>query len=285
MTAFLPLPFSLSHPQFKPCTSSPRRPPHCTAPTPQSRGQVTLISAGPGDISHLTTAAREALVAADTVLHDLHVSPDLLALAHPSARLVPVGKARGLRTGSQAGLDARMVALASVGRRVARLHAGDATTFARAASGLEACTAAGIPCDVVPGVTTASAVAAQLGFSLTQRNVADGVLHVTGHDGLEWLDPSLLMRVTVVVYMGLQALARILERWTTVGRGQIAAVAVMRACLPGQRVVWGTVATLADRVEEAELEGPTLVVVGEVVRSARDWPFSLEYVKRDGTVA
>lgn len=175
-------------------------------------GRVTLVGAGPGDAELLTLKAVRALQSADVILHDDLVSDDILELARREAKRVLVGK-RGQRDSwSQADINALLVELATPGVHVVRLKSGDPMIFGRATEEIEALRAAGIPVTIVPGVTSALALAARLGVSLTQRDSAQSVRFITGHgpngdlagdlaDDLDWKGLA-CPHTTLIVYMG-----------------------------------------------------------------------------------
>lgn len=245
-------------------------------------GKITLVGVGPGDVGYVSQAAKTALQEADVILYDRLIGDDILSLAQSDAKVEAVGKARGIRKGSQATLNERMVSLAHSGLHVVRVKGGDVSTFARLASELRAARAARVHIKIVPGVTTASAVAAALGFPLTEAGVADGVCLLSGHEGAPWISPLLLRHLTLAIYMGLQELEALLLRLAhptdsnipgDINCSNIAAVAVHAVSTPQQKIVWGTIGTLSSKVREEKLQSPTIVIIGEVVRLANDWPY------------
>jgi len=235
-----------------------------------SPGEVWLVGTGPGDPGLLTVRAAQLLQQADVVLYDNLVSPAVLALVPASVERIYVGKQRSRHTLAQADLNDRMVELARQGRRVLRLKGGDPFIFGRGGEELESLARAGVPCHVVPGVTAALGVAAAARIPLTHRNLAQSCVFVTGHlqDGSMDLDWAMLARArqTVVVYMGLLGVHELCRQLVAHGRDPATPAAmVQEGTLPGQRIVAGTLATLAAQVEAAQLLGPTLIIVGEVV--------------------
>jgi uroporphyrin-III C-methyltransferase len=215
------------------------------------RGQVALVGAGPGDPELLTLRAARRLAEADVVVFDHLVGPGVLDLEQPR-------------------INELLVRLARRGRRVVRLKGGDPFVFGRGGEELQALAAAGIPFEVVPGITAACGVAATAGIPLTHRDHAQACLFVTGHlkDGscdLDW--PALARpRQTVVIYMGLGGLAEICEQLIAHGLpGTHPAGVVEQGTLPGQRVVTATLSDLPQRVAGAGLRSPCLTIVGEVV--------------------
>jgi uroporphyrin-III C-methyltransferase len=234
-------------------------------------GMVHIVGAGPGDPELLTLKAVRRLREADAVVHDRLVTPEVLAYASPRAERYYVGKARGEHPVPQQEINALLVRLAREGKRVVRLKGGDPHVFGRGGEEAETLVQAGIPFEVVPGVTAACGVAAYAGIPLTHRDYAQACVFVTAclKDGSSNLDWEMLARPrqTVVVYMGLAALEQVCAQLVAHGLppGTPAAL-VERATTPHQHVFEGTLVTLAGHVRRAAPEPPTLLVVGEVVR-------------------
>jgi uroporphyrin-III C-methyltransferase/precorrin-2 dehydrogenase/sirohydrochlorin ferrochelatase len=246
-------------------------PPPASAPFDLPPGGVALVGAGPGDPGLLTLHAVRALEAAEVVLYDRLVGPGVLALAHPDAVLVEVGKSAGRHSTAQEDIHALMLEHAGAGRRVVRLKGGDPFVFGRGGEELEVLRAHGIPYRVVPGITAAVACAAYAGIPLTHRDHASSVVFATGHsrEGGEAPDWAALARPrqTVVIYMGLAGLPHICERLVAHGLPpDWPAAVVEQGTLLDQRVVTATLATLAQAVEAEALQSPCLTIVGEVVR-------------------
>jgi len=234
-------------------------------------GKVYLVGAGPGDADLLTLRAARLLATADVVVHDHLVGPEVLALIGPDARRLYVGKERSHHSLAQEGINELLVRLAREGRSVVRLKGGDPFVFGRGGEELQVLAAAGIPFEVVPGITAACGVASYAGIPLTHRDHAQSCTFVTGHlkDGscdLDW--PALARpRQTVVIYMGLSGLATICARLIAHGLPpHWPAAVVAQGTLPAQQVVCATLGTLADAVARAGLQSPCLTIVGEVVR-------------------
>jgi len=240
-----------------------------------SGGQVLLVGTGPGDPDLLTVRALRLIEHADVVLFDNLVAPEILALLPPSAERIYVGKQRNNHAMRQEAINARMVELARRGRCVLRLKGGDPFVFGRGGEEIQTLSAAGIPFQVVPGITAASGASAYAGIPLTHRDCAQSCTFVTGHlqDGsidLDW--PALARpRQTVVIYMGLLTLPLLCARLVEHGRspGTPAAI-VQEATRPGQRVVVGTLESLPALAAQAGLKAPTVIVVGEVVAMRRE---------------
>jgi uroporphyrin-III C-methyltransferase len=233
-------------------------------------GFVHLVGAGPGDPELITLKGARLLGAAEVVVYDRLVGPSLLELAPPAAELVFAGKRRDNHVMRQAEINRLLVERAWAGRRVVRLKGGDPSIFGRVGEELEALVAAGVPFEVVPGVTAASGCAAGAAIPLTHRDHAQTLILATGHakDGEPDLDWEALCRPrqTLVFYMGHNMLPALCAR--LVGHGLAAstpAAMVENGTLPGQRVIRGTLADLPGLVEAGRLEGPALLVIGEVV--------------------
>ena len=234
-------------------------------------GTVYLVGAGPGDPELLTLRAARLLAQADVVVHDHLVGPDVMAMVGPGVRRIYVGKERSRHTVPQQDINGLLARLAREHACVVRLKGGDPFVFGRGGEELEVLAAHGVPFEVVPGVTAGCGVAAYAGIPLTHRDYAQSCLFVTGQlkEGGCELDWAALARPrqTVVVYMGLAGLAHICERLVAHGLPpHWPAAVVERGTLLEQRVVAGTLATLAQAVENAGLESPCLTIVGEVVR-------------------
>jgi uroporphyrin-III C-methyltransferase/precorrin-2 dehydrogenase/sirohydrochlorin ferrochelatase len=233
-------------------------------------GEVWLVGAGPGPVDLLTLRALRLMRQADAVVYDRLVGPDVLELVRPEAERFFVGKMRDRHVMAQAEVNALLVRLACAGRRVLRLKGGDPFIFGRGGEELEALAAAGVPFQVVPGITAALGCAACAGIPLTHRDHAQTLVFVTGHtrDGAVELNWPVLTqpRQTVVVYMGIKALLSLCQQLIAHGLapGTHAAV-IENGTYEHQRIVTGTLANLPDRVPEHQLSGPALVVVGEVV--------------------
>jgi len=233
-------------------------------------GHVTLVGTGPGDPDLLTVRAARLIATADVVLYDHLVGARILDLLPSAAQRILVGKRRNDHTLPQAQINALLVDLARRGRRVLRLKGGDPFMFGRGGEELEALAAAGVPFDIVPGITAALGASACAGIPLTHRNHAQGCTFVTGHlqDGSMDLDWPALARPhhTLVIYMGLLGLPQLCARLMEHGRApDTPAAVVQHASLPTQRVVVGTLATLAALASARALRPPTLIIVGEVV--------------------
>jgi len=237
----------------------------------RTHGFVWLVGAGPGDPELLTLRAARLLREAEVVVYDYLVSEQVLGLLNPRAERIYAGKRQGCHALAQEEINKLLVALARRGRRVLRLKGGDPFIFGRGAEECEFLAAHGVPFEVVPGVTSASGASCHAGIPLTHRDFARAVVFATGHlkDGSSDLDWAALARPnqTVVIYMGLTRLAEICARLVAHGAApETPAAVIERATTDRQRVVAGTLGTLAEQVAVQGLKPPALIVVGEVVR-------------------
>ena len=241
-------------------------------------GEVFLVGAGPGDPDLLSLRAMRLLQQADVVVHDRLVSDEILDLVRRDAHRIYAGKYTDRHAMKQEEINRLLVRLAREGRRVLRLKGGDPFIFGRGGEEIAALAEEGIPFQVVPGITAATGCAAYAGIPLTHRDCAHACVFVTGHpkDGDGALDWTQLARPgqTLVVYMGLSALARICERLIAHGRPAATPIALVRqGTTTRQRVIEGTLGDLPKRVSAEELRPPGLLIIGEVVRlrGKLDW--------------
>jgi len=233
-------------------------------------GIVYLVGAGPGDPDLITVRGLRCLRQADVVVYDRLAHPELLEDAPRTARRIYVGKRAGRHALRQDEINALLVRQARKGRVVVRLKGGDPFVFGRGGEEALACTAAGVAWEEIPGVSSAIAVPAAAGIPVTHRQVAGGFAVVTGHcAGTDRVDWAAYARIdTLVILMGLERLPEIAALLQAHGRApETPAAVISRGTLPGQQVVVGTLADLAGRVAMAEeIESPTTIVAGEVVR-------------------
>jgi uroporphyrin-III C-methyltransferase len=232
-------------------------------------GKVFLIGAGPGDPELMTLKAVRALGAADVVLVDDLVNRECLAHARPDARIIRVGKRGGCRSTPQRFIDKLLVRYARQGRTIARLKGGDPFVFGRGGEEMLALREAGIEVEVIPGITAGLGVPAALGIPVTHRQIARGVIFLTGHteDGSEpdW-DALARSGLTLVLYMGVSRLQRIVADLRRAGMpAEMPACVIENGTLETQRQRLTTLGNLS-----AEGFGsPAIVVIGEVVRFAQ----------------
>jgi uroporphyrinogen III methyltransferase/synthase len=245
------------------------------------RGRVYLVGAGPGDPGLLTARALELIAQADTILYDRLIPPQALDGARAGAELLFVGKEGGGESVPQEQTEALLVGRASEGRRVVRLKGGDPFVFGRGGEEALALRSAGIPFEVVPGVTSGVAAPAYAGIPVTHRDRASAVALVTGHTqtgtdedpekGETALDWQALAAFpgTLVFYMGIRQLPRIAESLIAAGRSpEEPAAVVERGTMPDQRTVRATLATVARRASEEGVRPPSITVVGPVAELA-----------------
>lgn len=233
-------------------------------------GKVWLVGAGPGDPDLLTVKATRLIAQADAIVYDHLVGEGIMNLARPEARRIYAGKESSRHTLPQASINQLLVSLAGEGLSVVRLKGGDPFIFGRGGEELETLADAGIPFEVVPGVTAAAGCAAYAGFPLTHRDHAQALVFVTGHlkDGTVNLDWTALARPrqTVVFYMGIGAVEEICRQMMAHGLPSLTPAAVVRnGTLGDQRTLLATLGTLPHRIQEAGITPPALLVIGSVV--------------------
>jgi uroporphyrin-III C-methyltransferase/precorrin-2 dehydrogenase/sirohydrochlorin ferrochelatase len=241
---------------------------------PPPQGRASLVGAGPGDPELLTLRALRVLKRADVVLYDALVEPSMLDLARRDARRIDVGKRCGRHAMSQAAINRLILQHTRRGAHVVRLKGGDPFIFGRGGEELECLRAAGVPVEVVPGITAACAAAARLGIPLTHRDIARELHLVTGH-GSDGAVPALDWRAlaaggTIAAYMASRTFPIVAARLMRAGlHGATPAVAVENASRPNERHLFGTLAELPAALAEQGFDGPTLVLIGAVVGLAR----------------
>ncbi|RLV55562.1 uroporphyrinogen-III C-methyltransferase [Aeromicrobium phragmitis] len=227
-------------------------------------GKVALVGAGPGDPGLLTTRGRRLLAEADVVVVDRLAPQAVLEELDEDVEVIDVGKMPDRHPVPQEQINAILVDRAREGNIVVRLKGGDPYVFGRGGEELLACRAAGIPVEVVPGVTSAIAVAAAAGIPVTHRGVARGFTVVTGHEELAELPRR--SDHTLVLLMGVKRLAQTTEELIAAGHaGSTPAAVIERGFLPDQRVTTGVLADIAGRAAQAGASAPAIVVVGDVV--------------------
>jgi uroporphyrin-III C-methyltransferase / precorrin-2 dehydrogenase / sirohydrochlorin ferrochelatase len=240
-------------------------------------GMVFLVGAGPGAPDLLTLRALRLLGEADVIVHDRLVEAEVLDLARRDAERIFVGKARAHHCMKQQEINALLIRLARTGKRVVRLKGGDPLIFGRGGEEAEALAAAGVPFEIVPGITAALACAAQAGVPLTHRDASRAVTLVTGHtkDGRLELDFAALARpgVTLAIYMGIQTLGELFAGLARHGfDAATPAVLVERGGTHRVRTLCGTLPNLVARAPSWSTGGPILVLLGEVVSRATGTP-------------
>lgn len=230
-------------------------------------GKVYLIGAGPGAADLITLRGVEALRRADVVVHDRLVNRELLAHTRPGTEVVYVGKTPGGHSTRQERINEILVERALTGARVVRLKGGDPFVFGRGWEELEACRQAGVPCEVVPGVSSALAAPASAGIPVTHRGLSRGFAVVAAQFAKKHeLDYAALSRMdTLVILMGRSCLGQIASGLIEAGRGPHTPAAVVECGTTSeQRVVRGSLSRIAELADSEGLRSPSTIVVGEV---------------------
>ncbi|MBN1931841.1 MAG: uroporphyrinogen-III C-methyltransferase [Desulfobacterales bacterium] len=237
------------------------------------KGKVYLVGAGPGDPGLITVKGLECIQQADVLIYDYLASPALLKYASNHAEQIYVGKKGGNHTLSQDGINALIVEKAKKGVTVTRLKGGDPFIFGRGGEEAEVLIEAGIPFEIVPGVTSAIAAPAYAGIPLTHRQYTSTVAFVTGHEdptktdtGIDW--SALVKGIgTIVFLMGVKNLAYIVEQLTNNGMPPEMPIALVRWGTTSRQItVEGTLSNIVERVKSAGLKAPAIIIVGNVVK-------------------
>jgi uroporphyrin-III C-methyltransferase len=241
------------------------------SPSPNA-GKIWLVGAGPGDPDLLTVRAARLIAAADLIVHDGLVDPAILALAAPHAERISVAKQRSRHTLPQEGINSLIVDAALAGRDVVRLKGGDPFIFGRGGEEMEAARAAGVPCEIVPGITAATGCAAAAGLPLTHRDHSSAVSFVAGQckdlSDQNWSGLAGHGR-TLVVYMGIATAQAIADKLMADGVSPALPVAVLeKGTRPGSRALRSLLADLGDMVVRERVKSPALIVIGEVAALA-----------------
>jgi len=249
----------------------------------QTGGIVYLVGAGPGDPGLLTLRGAELLALADFVIYDHLAAPELLRHS-PTAELIYVGKKAAQHAMPQEGINALLVEKGRAGKKVVRLKGGDPFVFGRGGEECEALAAAGIPFEVVPGITAAVAAAAYAGIPVTHRDFNSSITLITGHEKEEEnpsqsaetdIDWTAMARLPCVAfYMGVKSLPRICRKLIEAGKSSdTPAASIQWGTTPRQRTVVGTLGNLPEKVAEAKLTPPAITIVGKVVsmRPTLNW--------------
>ncbi len=236
-------------------------------------GFVSLVGAGPGDPELLTIKGLRRLRAADVVVYDALINHDLLRECSPGAELIDAGKRAGAHRRAQGEINALLIAKARAGLQVVRLKGGDPFVFGRGGEEAEALVAAGVPWEVVPGVTSAVAVPAYAGIPVTHRGLASSVAFITGHENPDRAESRLHWQAlaqgidTLVFLMAVGRLSEIAAQLIEHGRPADTPAALIRwGTTADQETVTATLATIAGDGARLGIGSPALLVVGEVVR-------------------
>ncbi|HVE48097.1 MAG TPA: uroporphyrinogen-III C-methyltransferase [Casimicrobiaceae bacterium] len=234
-------------------------------------GKLVLLGAGPGDPDLLTLRAVRALNTADVVLVDDLVDRRVLVHVRDGARVIDVGKRGGCKSTPQSYIDRLIVREARAGRIVVRLKGGDPFVFGRGGEEQERARAAGLPCEIVSGVTSGVAAAASAGVALTHRACAQGVAFVTGHSADAPIDWTALVasRMTLVIYMGVSRATEIAMGLRAAGLAETTPIAIVeRASHRDERVVYSTLRGFVQAIDSEAIASPAIFIVGDVVSRA-----------------
>jgi uroporphyrin-III C-methyltransferase len=234
-------------------------------------GEVYLVGAGPGDPELLTLKAVRLLATAEVVVHDRLVTDEILALANPRAERISVGKQSGHHPVPQHEINDILVRLALAGRRTVRLKGGDPFIFGRGSEEMLALRAAGIACEIVPGITAAQGTAARTGVPLTHRGLATSVRYITGHCrqdaplALDWHGLA-DAQTTLVVYMGAASIGGIAANLVAAGLpASTPVLAVRNATRADEQRIISDLAGIESHLADDDRDGPMLFIIGEVV--------------------
>ena len=249
------------------------------------RGKVYLIGAGPGDPELITLKGLRYLRSADVVLYDRLISPELLKEARPGTELIFVGKEAGYHSLAQEQINALLIYHAQRNCIVARLKGGDPFVFGRGGEEALALVDAKIPFEVIPGISSAIAVPAYAGIPVTHREYTSSVTIVTGHEGrstspaVNW-EALAALGGTLVILMGVKALPHLTQKLIAHGMdAHLPAAVVQEGTTPRQRVVLGTLATIAECALKEGLSTPALTIIGSVVTTRKALAWYAEQIK------
>jgi uroporphyrin-III C-methyltransferase len=238
----------------------------------KSLGKVYLVGAGPGDPGLMTLKGKGLLECADVVIYDALVSPAILAMINPQAEKIDAGKRRGRHSLPQDETTQLLIDKVRDNAVVVRLKGGDPFIFGRGGEEMEELVKAGVPVEVVPGITSGIAATAYAGIPLTHRLYSSSVTFVTGHEAAGKYRPEINWNAiahgseTIVIYMGIHNLPYIIEQLTTAGLSKETSIALIRwGTRPEQEQLIGTLETIVEQVESTRFEAPAIVVIGAVV--------------------
>lgn len=235
-------------------------------------GKVYLVGAGPGDPDLITVKGLRCLQNADVILYDRLVNPELLKHAKEGARLVYCGKLPNYHTMKQETINRFLVKYAKKGHQVVRLKGGDPFVFGRGGEEAEECRKNEVPFEVVPGITSGIAASAYAGIPVTHRTLSKSFAFITGHQAgdvaaeHQWAHLAKAVD-TICVYMGVSHLPVIANQLIQYGKSAQTPIALIHwGTLNDQKTVVGTLETIVEKVKEAEISNPSMIVIGEVVR-------------------
>ena len=244
------------------------------ATSPLFLPRLTVVGAGPGDPELLTLKGARVLAAADVILYDALANNDLLSHARPDALRIFVGKRQGFMAYTQQGINELIVEQAYRHGHVVRLKGGDPFVFGRGREEMLYAETHGLATEYVPGISSAVAAAGSLGIPATHRGVSEGFRVLTATTADEQLSAALLEaartpRTTTIILMGMSRLAEITNLFSHYGGADVPAAVVQNGTLPEARMVTGTVADIAARAAHAGLHAPAVIILGEVVKLAK----------------
>lgn len=241
-----------------------------------SVGKVYLVGAGPGDPGLFTLKGKALLECADVVVYDALVSEPILAMINPQAERINAGKRRGRHSMLQPDITELLFEKAQNHGVVVRLKGGDPFVFGRGGEEMEGLVAAGIPVEVVPGITAGVAATAYAGIPLTHRDHSSSVMFVTGHEAAGKYRPAVNWQAiaqgaeTIVIYMGIHNMPHIIQELKKGGLPDSTAIALVRwGTRPDHDELIGTLGTIAQQIEEAGFAAPAIAVIGSVVNLQR----------------
>ncbi len=236
-------------------------------------GKVYLVGAGPGDPGLMTLKGKGLLECADVVIYDALVSPQILAMINPQAEKIDAGKRRGRHSKLQEETTQLLMEMAQIHAIIVRLKGGDPFIFGRGGEEMQELMAAGVPVEVVPGITSGIAAPAYAGIPLTHRAYSSSVTFVTGHESAGKYRPKVNWSAiahgseTIVIYMGIHNLTHIVAELELAGLSVETPVALIRwGTRPDQEELTGTLGTIVAAVEERQFEAPAIAVIGNVVQ-------------------
>jgi len=239
-------------------------------------GKVYLVGAGPGDPGLMTLKGRDLLGAADAIVYDALVSEPILAMANPAARQINAGKRSGRHSLPQAETTRLLIDLAYEAKTIVRLKGGDPFVFGRGGEEMEDLIAAGVPVEVVPGITSGIAAPAYAGIPLTHRAHSSSAIFVTGHEESDKYRPGVDWQAiakageTIVIYMGVQTLPRVIPQLIEAGKDPQTPIALVRwGTRPDSETLVATLETVVDRVRETGFSAPAIATIGTVVELHR----------------
>ncbi|MBF2049278.1 MAG: uroporphyrinogen-III C-methyltransferase [Elainella sp. C42_A2020_010] len=240
---------------------------------PQNLGKVYLIGAGPGDPGLITLKGKTLLECADVVIYDALVSSPILAMINPQAEQINAGKRRGRHSLHQEEITQLLIEKVQTHAVVVRLKGGDPFVFGRGGEEMEDLIQAGVPVEVVPGITSGIAAPAYAGIPLTHRSHSSSVTFVTGHESAGKYRPVVNWQAiahsseTIVVYMGIHNLSHIVEQLCLAGLSPETPIALVRwGTRPEQEELIGTLATIGQQMEAVGFKAPAIAVIGSVVK-------------------